>query len=582
MRIFGPTLPISQQIHKDKYRLKGETFDQSMQRIASALSDNSAHNHRLSDILLHQRFLPAGRIQTGAGTDKATTLFNCFVSGDIDDSFVGPGGIMDRAKEAAQTMRMGGGVGYNFSSLRPRGDLIRSLDSQSSGPVSFMDIYDAVCRTVSSSGHRRGAQMGILSVDHPDIEEFVRAKRNSHKLTGFNISVGITDEFMSAVRSDSQFDLRFGGRVYKSIRAKALWDEIMQSTWDYAEPGVLFLDRINQMNNLWYAENINATNPCSEQPLPAFGACLLGSFNLVRYVEPSMEDLGRNVFNYALFARDIFDVVRAMDNAIDVSQYPLVEQKDEAHSKRRMGLGITGFANASEILGWQYASQNSLKFLEAVCAYLRDFTYRASIELARERGAFPLFDKDKYLEGKFIQTLPDYIKENLYEVGIRNSHLTSIAPTGTISIVADNVSSGIEPPFNLEYTRTIQTFDGPTKEVVTDYAYNKYKIMGKTADKCSVDEHLAVLTTSQRYIDSAVSKTVNVGANVTFDEFENIYMKAYQAGAKGLSTFRINGLRAGVLESTPAAAAAEVVEMPTEEEPLFCTRDPLTGERSCG
>lgn len=564
---FGPKMAISQQIHQDKYRQEGESFGQSMERVARALSDNESHYLKLYPILLEQRFLPAGRIQSGAGAGKITTLFNCFVSGDIGDNFVGEGGIMQRATEAAQTMRMGGGVGYNFGSLRPRGDLIRSLRSQSSGPVSFMGIFDAVCKTVASSGHRRGAQMAILPVEHPDIYEFVRSKRNSDKLTGFNISVGISDKFMSAVQNNGDFDLTFNAKVYKTIKAKELWDEIMQSTWDYAEPGVIFLDRINQMNNLWYCETIRSTNPCSEQPLPANGACLLGSFNLVQYLRNDFETQSL-IFDWSLFRKDIKEVVRAMDNAIDVSNYPLEEQKNEAIAKRRMGLGITGYANATEILGWGYGSTKALSFLHAVCRTLRDDTYSTSCELSKEKGPFPLFDKERYLEGGFIKTLPENIKEAIRTNGIRNSHLTSIAPTGTISIAADNVSSGIEPPFSLGYNRTIQTFKGPITEFFSDYAYREAKVIGRTSDQCTIEEHLSALVTAQIYTDSAVSKTVNVGENVTFEQFENIYLEAYLQGAKGLSTFRTNGKRQGIL-----------VEV---KEPEYCTIDPSTGERSCG
>jgi ribonucleoside-diphosphate reductase alpha chain len=292
MADYGPSLKISKQIHAEKYRLPGESFEQSMHRVAGALSENSNHENKLKDILINQRFLPAGRIQTGAGTNKAVTLYNCFVSGDIADNFTGSNGIMARAAEAAETMRRGGGVGYNFGTLRPRNDTINSLGSPASGPVSFMHIYDAVCKTVSSAGHRRGAQMGVLPVDHPDIEEFLEAKQNDHSLTAFNISIGITDSFMGSLHSSAPFALRFGGKLYREIDARSLWNRIMRSTWDYAEPGVLFIDQINRMNNLWYCENITATNPCSEQPLPAHGACLLGSFNLVKYLKRDAEGNG--------------------------------------------------------------------------------------------------------------------------------------------------------------------------------------------------------------------------------------------------------------------------------------------------
>lgn len=574
MQEYGPTLRISKQIHAEKYRLSGESFEQSMNRVASALSENQAHEVRLKDILINQRFLPAGRIQTGAGTNKNVTLYNCFVSGDIADNFTEKNGIMERALEAAETMRRGGGVGYNFGSLRPSGDLINTLGSRSSGPVSFMHIYDAVCKTVSSAGHRRGAQMGVLPVSHPDIEEFLESKQNDHSLTAFNISVGITDKFMGSLHSGAPFPLEFGRRVYREINSRALWDRIMRSTWDYAEPGVLFIDQINRMNNLWYCENITATNPCSEQPLPAHGACLLGSFNLVKYLKRDVETSGWT-FHWASYIDDIRHVVRAMDNVVDISMYPLVEQKDEAHSKRRMGLGITGFANASEVIGFPYGSQESLRFLEGVLRTLRDECYIQSTILAKEKGAFPLFDKDKYLKSVFIETLPKSIRESIYKNGIRNSHLTSIAPTGTISITADNISSGIEPVFSHGYERKINTRDGQIIEFFDDYAARNFGVRGRTADQCSASEHLSVLARAQGFVDSAVSKTCNVSPNMPWEDFKQLYFNAWNSGCKGLSTFNVGGKRMGILTEKK-----EIVD--DEQEGMACSIDPKTGERSCG
>lgn len=565
---YGPQLKISQNIHQTKYRQSGESFTQSMERIASALSDNSLHQRALLEILLQQRFLPAGRIQSGAGTDKSTTLYNCFVMPEPLDDFVGPGGIMDVMTKAAQTMRMGGGVGYNFSELRPRGYPIKTLDSQASGPVSFMNVYSELCHTISSAGHRRGAQMALLDIEHPDIFEYVDAKTNTNKLTGFNISVGVTDKFLKAVKQDDSFDLSFKGKIDRTIKARDLWHRIMKNTWNWAEPGVVNLDRINEMNNLWYCETLRSVNPCQEQPLPAWGACLLGSFNLVQYIRKDPESNTTWGFDWTLFIQDIFVVTRAMDNVIDKSKYPLDKQQEEAYNKRRMGLGITAYANASEILGWSYGSTKALKFLSSITKTLRDFSYRASVELAKEKGSFPLLDKEKYLDGKFIKTLPEYVRESIWEHGIRNSHLTSIAPTGTISIAADNVSSGIEPVFNLGYQRTIQTFEGPTKEFFSDYAYRNYGVIGKVAQDCTVDEHLNTLITAQQFVDSSISKTVNVGSDVTFPQFEDIYMKAFDNGCKGLSTFRLNGERQGILEIVP------------EVEPEVCTIDE-NGQRSC-
>lgn len=584
---YGPTLPISKEIHETKYRSKGESFKEAMTRVADALKDNEEHYQKFREILLEQRFLPAGRIQAAIGAPRSVTPYNCYVSGTIEDSF---DSIMDRAKEAATTMRLGGGIGYDFSTIRPRGDLIASLDSKSSGPISFMDIFNSVCGTVSSAGHRRGAQMGVLKVDHPDIEEFIRSKNNSNRLTNFNISVGVTDKFMEAVKSDSNFDLVFNGRVYKTVRARYLWDELMRSTWDWAEPGVLFIDKMNRKNNLWYCEKIAASNPCGEQPLPPYGACLLGSFNLVKYIDPvyhyqTTENgtlLGYE-FDYEAFKHDIEPVVRAMDNVVDVAIYPLKQQEIEAKSKRRMGLGVTGLANAGEALGYPYGSLEFLDFTESVLKVLRDTAYRSSISLAVEKGPFPLF-KTEYLESEFAQSLPEDIRRDIAMYGIRNSHLLSIAPTGTISLSADNISSGIEPVFSHKYTRTIITFDGVKEEEVEDYGLRVFGRMGLSSGSVTVDSHVKVLTTASRYVDSACSKTCNVGAGVTWDQFKDIYMQAWEGGASGCTTFRAEGKRFGVLK---ANAAEEVVESEEPQEDTFvdegaaCYVDPNTGLRSC-
>jgi ribonucleoside-diphosphate reductase alpha chain len=562
-----------------KYRSKGESFKQSMVRIADALKDNEEHYTQIKDILLNQRFLPAGRVQASAGSPREVTAFNCFVSGTIKDSM---DDIMEKAAEAAQTMRLGGGIGYDFSSLRPRGDHIASLDSRSSGPISFMGIFDAICKTIASAGHRRGAQMGVLRVDHPDIEEFIKAKNNSTNLTQFNVSVGITDDFMDAVINDKMFDLVFEGRRYKTIRAKHLWDEILRSTWDWAEPGVLFIDTINKKNNLWYTETIAATNPCGEQPLPPYGACLLGSFNLTKYMVkgPLMFH-----FDYEQLKHDIMPVVRAMDNVIDRTVYPLEMQKIEAQNKRRMGLGITGVANAGEALGYEYGSPEFLQWLEEVMTIIRDTCYRSSISLALEKGPFPLFNADRYLESGFIKTLPEDIRRDIFNYGIRNSHLLSVAPTGTISLSADNVSSGIEPVFSHSYERTIQTFEGPVIEKVEDYGYREFGVKGKTADELSVFDHVKVLNLASKFVDSACSKTCNVGSEVTWEQFKDVYMQAYLGGASGCTTFRAAGKRYGILN---ASAVEDVAEEPkVEEDPEFideggaCYFDPATGLRTC-
>jgi ribonucleoside-diphosphate reductase alpha chain len=560
---WGPVSRVSKEIHALKYRSKGESFKAAQTRFASALADDNEHFYTLREILLNQRFMGAGRTQQAVGSMTDTTAFNCFVSGKIPDSF---DGIMDIAKESGQTMRKGGGIGYDFSTLRPRGALICSLGSPSSGPVTFMGIFDAICKTVSSAGHRRGAQMGVLRVDHPDIEEFILAKQNATDLTAFNISIGITDKFMRCVRKDKPLDLVFEGVVYKTIRAKMLWETIMRSTWDWAEPGILFIDRINEMNNLYYCEKIAATNPCGEQPLPPYGACLLGSFNLVKYLKRGIDD--DLFFDSALLKSDVLPVVRAMDNIIDNTTYPLPEQEAEAKSKRRMGLGVTGLANCVELLGYPYGSPLFLEITDHILGTLRNNIYAASVELAKEKGAFPLFNHD-YCYGEYIKTLPRQLRDDIYTYGIRNSHLVSIAPTGTISLTADNVSGGIEPLFSHSYDRTIQTVDGPVIEEVKDYAYNVYGFKGKTANECTAKEHLDVLALATKYVDSAVSKTINVSPDMAWEEFKDIYMQAWEMGCKGCTTFNSGGKRFGVL-----------VEK-IETEAMACYIDEQTGQKEC-
>ena len=579
----GPKLRISKETHAVKYRHEGESFREGCSRFANALKDSEPHYYALRDILLPMRFMGGGRTQAAVGNPRKVTAFNCYVSGTIDDSM---SSIMQRATEAAETMRMGGGIGYDFSTLRPRGDRIVSLDSKSSGPVSFMGIFNAVCATISSAGHRRGAQMAVLRVDHPDIEEFVRAKQNHTDLTAFNISVGVTDEFMRCVVNKQMFDLVFEGRVHKQVYAPSLWEEIMRSTWNWAEPGVLFIDRINEMNNLHYCETIVATNPCGEQPLPPYGACLLGSFNLVKYLRLAINE--EYYFDFDMFKADIPVIVRAMDNIHGETIFPLPAQAEESRSKRRMGLGITGAANAGEIQGYGYGSPKFLIWLEEVLITMRDECYRASIELAKEKGAFPMFDADRYCKGKFIQTLPQDIQDDIRKYGIRNSHLLSIAPTGTISLCADNVSSGIEPVFSHKYERTIQTFDGPTVELVEDYAYREHGVLGKTADDCTAGEHLSVLALASHYVDSAVSKTINVASSMPWEEFKSIYLNAWKMGCKGVTTFNAGGKRFGILNtvSSDSSSDGDSVDSDTlgggeDETLLACYFDPLTGQKEC-
>lgn len=594
----GPREPVSQKLHEMKYRMKGEGFREAMNRIASTLCDNDVHFKEFREILLDMRFLPAGRIQSAVGSSRRVTALNCFVSGILEDNlvtglgngaFFQEGGIMARATEAAQTMRLGGGIGYDFSTLRPRGDRIKSMDTSASGPVSFMDIFDSVCRTIASAGHRRGAQMAVLRVDHPDIEEFIYAKQNTEHLSGFNISVGITDEFMKAVLEKKPFDLQWSGQVYKTIDASTLWEQIMRSTWDYAEPGVLFLDTINRLNNLYYCEKIAASNPCAEQPLPPYGACLLGSFNLTAYIslEEAYEDEDGFMVGYSFdweqFIKDIPPVVRAMDNVIDSTIYPLKEQEIEAKNKRRMGLGITGLANAGEALGYPYGSQTFIEFEGKILKALLEAAYTTSALLAKEKGQFPWYD-ERYLNGEFIKRLESDTLILIKRFGMRNSHLISIAPTGTISLCADNVSSGLEPVFDYKIERAILDLTGPKNCTVRDYGYSNFGIAGKRAGECSADDHMGVLIEAYKYVDSAVSKTCNVDPDMPWEDFKAIYQRAWENGCKGCATFNIGGKRGGILKGVEEKVLDEDEVCYTDDEGevvTACTFDPETGGKSC-
>lgn len=570
----GPTLPLSQELHATKYRQTGESFEDMCSRYAGAVfSDDNTMRRLLKDSLLRQRILPAGRQQAAVGAARAVTPFNCFVSGAIEDSM---DSIMTNAKEAAETLRLGGGVGFDFSRIRPKNERINGIGDGafSSGPVSFMDIFDVVCGTVASAGYRSGALMGVLRVDHPDIEDFVRAKHppsgqvvryGEGRLRRFNLSVGITDEFMRAVENDSDFSLRFGGRHYSMVKARYLWELIMRSTWDHAEPGVLFLDTINRMNNLSYMETIAATNPCGEQPLPPNGACLLGSLNLVKFLFRLSTRSSQQVFNFDALDTNTRLMVRAFNRVIDIATYPLKEQEIESQLKRRMGIGITGFANASEILGFPYGTPTSIHFLKKVLTIVRDAAYGESILLAKKDGPFPGWDR-RMLSSGFCQTLPEDIREDIGRYGIRNSHLLSIAPTGTISLTADNVSSGIEPPWRLRSVRKITTAEGVRDEVLEDYAFREYGVSGRTAAGITPEQHLSVLKTAAGLVDSAVSKTINCPYDISWQSFKDIYMDAWRHGIKGCTTFREGGLREGIL---------------TEISDGVCTIDPDTGIKTC-
>ncbi len=571
--------PIAHQIWDLKYRFKApagaaadarandQSVEDTWRRVADALAVNEADSagwaQRFYDAMAGFRFLPAGRILAGAGTGRKVTLHNCFVMGTIGDDM---GNIFAHLREAALTMQQGGGIGYDFSTLRPKGALVKGVGADASGPLSFMDVWDAMCRTIMSAGSRRGAMMATLRCDHPDIEDFIVAKQAPGRLTNFNLSVLATDAFMDAVKADAPWPLQFGGTVFRTVSARALWDKMMRATYDTAEPGVIFIDRINARNPLAYCEDIAATNPCGEQPLPPYGTCLLGSINLARLVEAPFTPQAR-IDETAL--KDLVAVaVRALDNVIEVSNYPLAEQRHEAESKRRIGLGVTGLADALIMCGARYGSPEGVATTRAWMAAFRDAAVAASIEIAREKGAFPLFDRDKYLAGPTIAALPQGLRDGIAKHGIRNALITSIAPTGTISLFADNVSSGLEPVFSFTYTRRVLMPDGTRREEdVSDYAYRLFRSL-KGADAAlppafvdaqtlAPDDHLVMQAAVQDYIDSSISKTINVPEDFPFAAFEDVYKKAYALGCKGCTTYRPNATRGSVLEvrkETPAPA----------------------------
>lgn len=586
--MYGPQNHDCDAVHAEKYRGANEDFREAANRWSGYLQDNHDHYMEFREICLTMRFMPPGRVQGGAGSLKNVCLHNCFVMPTFHDSFVDgptfdeiaalrPGefpsvSIADMGKLAAKTMRQGGGVGYDFSPLRPSGDLIRGVQAQTDGPLAFAPIFDAYCKATSSAGNRRGAQMMVMRVDHPDIEAFIRAKNITDEsipweyrpLRGFNMSIAITDEFMRCVLEDHPFQLKFDGKVYREVDALALWDMIMRSTYDYAEPGVLFIDTINEMNNLYYCEKIAAANPCGEQPLPPYGACLLGSWNLTKFLY--FED-GLWKFNWEQLEKDILPVVRAMDNVIDRARYPLIEQKQEALSKRRMGLGITGLANTIEAMGFPYGSPAFQGMQDKIQSFITNKCYQASARLAKEKGSFPMFDKDKYLAGNFIVTLLPETIDLIRKYGIRNSHLISVAPTGTISFCADNISSGVEPVLAYTQKRKIIMSGGDKIVIVPDYGVAHLGTKGKTvvSGEITANEHIDVLCLAQKHCDSAVSKTINVPTNFPYDKFKDIYMTAWENGAKGLTTYR------------PTGAYDEPIQ---EADPEACGFDPVTGAKT--
>ncbi|NNF23176.1 MAG: adenosylcobalamin-dependent ribonucleoside-diphosphate reductase, partial [Rhodobacteraceae bacterium] len=577
--------PIARSIWDMKYRLKAEdgtpidrTVEDTWRRVARALAsveaEPSAWEDRFYEALEDFRFLPAGRIVAGAGTGRSVTLFNCFVMGTIPDSMEG---IFEGLKEAALTMQQGGGIGYDFSTIRPKGAAVSGVAADASGPLSFMDVWDAMCRTIMSAGSRRGAMMATMRCDHPDIEDFISAKADPARLRNFNVSVLVTDAFMAAIETDGPWDLVFNGKVYGTVQARDLWNRIMRATYDYAEPGVIFIDRINAMNNLAYAETIAATNPCGEQPLPPYGACLLGSINLTRLVRAPFEA------GAAIDETELADLaavaVRMMDNTVDASRFPLPQQAAEARAKRRIGLGVTGLADALLMVGLRYGSEEAARQSERWLHALARAAYLASAQIAREKGAFPLFDAEPYLASGALRHMDEDVRAAIAENGMRNALVTSIAPTGTISLYAGNVSSGIEPVFAYSYTRNVLQKDGSkTEEEVVDYAVRMWREkFGEAelpehfvnAQTLAPLDHVRMQAAAQKWVDSSISKTINCPEDISFEAFKDVYLEAYRSGCKGCTTYRPNEVTGSVLrisdqKKTPADAPEVVTREPGE------------------
>jgi ribonucleoside-diphosphate reductase alpha chain len=584
---------ISQQIWDMKYRFKGpdgapidKTIEDSWRRVANSMAEVEAPEVRAKwadaffEALSGFKYLPAGRILAGSGTKRNVTLFNCFVMGTVPDDM---SGIFEHLREAALTMQQGGGIGYDFSTLRPKGAPVKGVGADASGPLSFMDVWDAMCRTIMSAGHRRGAMMATLRCDHPDIENFIDAKQQPGRLRMFNLSVLVTDAFMQAVKEDGPWELKFNGTTFRVIRARELWDRIMRSTYAAAEPGVIFIDRINRANNLSYCETISATNPCGEQPLPPYGACLLGSINLTTLVRNPFEPGA--TLDLAELDRLVRVAVRMMDNVVEASNFPLDQQLHEARSKRRIGLGVTGLADALIMCEARYGSARAVELTDQWMRALTRAAYLASVDLAKEKGAFKLFDRDQFLKSEFVKRLDLDVQEAIAAHGIRNALLTSIAPTGTISLFADNISSGLEPVFSFKYTRNVLLPDGSRQsEEVSDYAHRLFhRLKGEDAplpdyfvdaQTLSPQDHVLMQATVQKHIDSSISKTINVPVDLDFEAFKDVYMMAYETGCKGCTTYRPNEVTGAVLElSKEKEQKARQPELPLSLKPESKAQD---------
>jgi len=592
MATYGPQTDFGAMIHSMKYRAPEESFDDYCVRYARTTADDSDHFRRLIRLLRDQTVLPAGRQQRSVGRPHQTTAFNCFVGDTIPDD---THGIFESVTDGAMTLRSGGGMGWDFSTIRPENELIRGLGigALASGPISFMHVYNSMCGTIMSAGSRRGAMMGVLRCDHPDIMKFIRAKQMPGMLTNFNISVAATDEFMEAILKDGLYKLRFAGNTYGDVRALDVWGPMMEGNWDNGEPGVLFIDRINRLNPLNYCETIAATNPCAEQPLPPNGACLLGSVNVMKLLIPVHESNSvalaaaggiqtvRHEIDFDLLREAIDVMVRAFDNVIDRTIYPLPAQQYEAKIKRRMGVGVTGMANAIETMGLSYGSESYINMQAEILKQVLVQAYRTSCKLAQKKKPFDLWDADKYCAGEFFRNrLPEDLQDEIRKHGLRNGLLTSIAPTGTISLTADNISSGIEPVFEHRSVRDIITPEGARAFEVIDAAFNQYGTRGKTAEEVTPIEHVNVLCNAQHWTDSSVSKTINIrgqvsgeGPGTTYSAFKDVYLAAYEGGAKGCTTFNSNGKRAGILR--PADMVDEIGAGDA------CVIDAATGIRTC-
>jgi ribonucleoside-diphosphate reductase alpha chain len=581
---------LAEEIWTAKYRFspdqgQGDTcFAETAQRVAQAIAAAEGPEirpeweGRFREAIEDFRFIPAGRVLAGAGTERSVTLFNCFVMGTIPDSL---DGIFQHLKQAALTMQQGGGVGMDFSTIRPSGSRVHGVGADASGPLSFMDCWDSMCLTVHSAGQRRGAMMGCLRIDHPDIEAFIDAKRDPSRFRNFNLSVLVTDPFMSALGSDSDWPLVFGGQTVRTVRARNLWDRLMRSTYDVAEPGVIFVDRVNQQNNLAHCETISASNPCGEQMLPPYGACLLGSLNLARLVERPFDGGALDEEQLGELTRT---AVRMLDNVIDISLYPLPEQEEEAKAKRRIGLGITGLADALLFCGAVYGNSEAVALTRRWLGIVKREAYRASALLASEKGAFPLYDP-AMLGSPNLEALDEEVRALIARNGLRNGCLTSIAPTGTTSLLAGNVSSGIEPVFAYSYTRKIRQPDGTTREEqVEDFAMRVWRqVKGDTppppelfvsAQTLAPSDHLTMQAAAQALIDSSISKTVNCPEDISFEDFADVYIEGYHLGCKGLTTYRPNAVTGSVLSvAKPKADPIPLLEesLPPREESLHGT-----------